>query len=73
MNTFDTKDKPIINHPNKSLLSNFLDYELSEKDFYPPEDKRVFCSKVGSIFHGDNFNDYLKDYYNLCDMENIFE
>lgn len=41
-----------------------IDYcELSEKDFYPPEDKRVFKSGVEDINNGDNFEDYSKWFY----------
>lgn len=38
-------------------------YVLSEKDFYPPEDKRVFRSGVNDIPNGDNFDDYCEYLY----------
>lgn len=41
-----------------------LDYcELTEKDFYPPEDTRLYCSGVEDIYGGDNFSDYAKFFY----------
>ena len=44
-------------------------YELSEKDFYPPEDKRVFKSGVEDINNGDNFEDYSKWFYDNYEDE----
>lgn len=38
-------------------------YELTEKDFYPPEDTRVYRSMVEDIVDGDNFADYAKSFY----------
>lgn len=43
-----------------SIFDDFV--ELSEKDFYPPEDKRVFRSNVYNIYGGDNYYDYLDDF-----------
>lgn len=49
-----------INHLSSTLDSDFV--ELSEKDFYPPEDKRKFRSGVSDIYGGDNYSDYLEDF-----------
>ena len=32
--------------------------EISERDFYPPKDDRLYVSCVDDICGGDNFNDY---------------
>ena len=44
-------------------------YELSEKDFYPPEDKRYYCSGVKDIFGGDNFADYAEYFFDTYGEE----
>ena len=62
----------IVNECEKTKSSDESDlkynpenyYELSEKDFYPPEDKRVFRSGVNDIAGGDNFEDYAEYFYN---------
>ena len=36
---------------------------LSEKDFYPPEDKRYLKSGVEDIKGGDSFADYVEYYF----------
>lgn len=48
----------------KAKLAALPNYELSEKDFYPPEDKRVLRSGISDIAGGDNFGDYASDYFN---------
>lgn len=48
------------------------DYELTEKDFYPPEDTRVYQSGVEDIVDGDNFADYAKSFYEEYENE-IFD
>lgn len=47
-------------------------YRISEKDFYPPDDKRYLTSKVYNA-KKDDYNDYLHDYHSLCDYEELFE
>ena len=47
------------------------DYELSEQDFYPPTDNRVWKSNVKDIIDGDNFEDYCEYIFNLLEEENI--
>lgn len=46
---------------------------LSEKDFYPPEDNRVLKSGIKNICHGDNYNDFLQEYNELCQEEEIYD
>ena len=53
-----------------SISTDFV--ELSEKDFYPPEDKRVFRSCVYNIYGGDNYYDYINDFYDKYGEE-IFD
>ena len=47
-------------------------YELSEKDFYPPEDTRYYKSDVEDIEGGDNFADYAEYFFNTYGKE-IFD
>ena len=44
-------------------------YELTEKDFYPPEDTRCYQSGVDDINGGDNFADYAKDFFDEYENE----
>ena len=47
-------------------------YELSEKDFYPPEDTRYYQSGVEDICGGDNFADFVEYFFNTYEEE-IFD
>ena len=47
-------------------------YELSEKDFYPPEDTRYYRSGVADIKGGDNFADYAEYFFDAYGEE-IFD
>ena len=47
-------------------------YELSEKDFYPPEDTRYYRSGVLDISGGDNFADYAEYFFDTYGKE-IFD
>ena len=49
-----------------------ISYEISEKDFYPPEDNRLYQSGINDIRNGDNFSDYVKWFYNMYENE-IFD
>lgn len=62
------KNKSYINKHN-----DFQNYKLSEKDFYPPHDTRVFKSGVKDIIDGDSFDDYLDCFWEMCYEEEIFE
>lgn len=46
---------------------------LSEKDFYPPSDDRKIKSGVNDIYNGDNFEEYLEYYNDMCDEEEIYD
>ena len=58
-----------ILHSNK-LQSNY--YELTEKDFYPPEDTRTYESLIEDIEGGDNFDDYVRWFFKCYEKE-IFD
>lgn len=45
---------------------------LTEEDFYPPSDDRVFTSYVEDIDGGDNFADYCKDFFELYEEEEMW-
>ena len=51
----------------KKQDSNY--YELSEKDFYPPEDTRYYHSNVENINGGDNFADYAEYFFETYGKE----
>lgn len=47
-------------------------YELSEQDFYPPEDKRTFRSGVLNT-DGDSYEEFAQDYNDMCEEEEMYE
>lgn len=58
------------NQYKKSNMTNFDDYyEISEEDFYPPEDNRLFRSGVKDIRGGDNFAEYVESFFELYGEE----
>lgn len=46
---------------------------LSEIDFYPPPDNRVWKSYVEDINNGDNFADYCEYIFDILEEEEYFE
>ena len=58
-----------LQKPKKQKSKKGLHYELTEKDFYPPEDTRFYQSGVEDIEDGDNFADYAKSFFNLYEDE----
>ena len=52
---------------------NKYNYILTEKDFYPPSDDRVWGSKIRDINGGDNFADFCKEFFKRLDEEEYFE
>lgn len=48
------------------------EYEITEKDFYPPEDTRLYSSLIEDIDDGDNFADYIKYFYE-CYYDELFD
>ena len=49
------------------------DFCLSESDFYPPSDNRVWKSNVEDINNGDNFADYCRYFFGILDEEDYYE
>lgn len=58
------------NNIPKKISKNY--YELTEKDFYPPEDTRTWKSGVSDYRGGDNFADYAKWFFDNYEDE-IFD
>lgn len=56
-----------------SYLEKMREYELSEKDFYPPEDTRLLKSNVYDISNGDNFADFTEYFFDMCYEEEYFD
>ena len=46
---------------------------LNETDFYPPPDNRVWETYIEDIEDGDNFVDYCKYFFSICDEEEYFD
>ena len=61
---------------NKYDFSDILDeqysFELTEADFYPPTDNRVWKSYVKDIDGGDNFADYCEYIFELLEEEDYY-
>lgn len=53
------------------LMDN--DFCLTESDFYPPSDNRVWTTNVVDIDGGDNFANYCADFFGILDQEEYFE
>lgn len=60
------------NLENKWSEQELAEYELSEQDFYPPEDKRIFHSGVSNT-DGDCYEDFAQDYNDMCEQEEMYE
>ena len=50
---------------NKEKIEQELEsyYELTEQDFYPPLDDRVYTSGIDDIEGGDNFAEYAEYFW----------
>lgn len=59
---------------NKNIQDrlNTYDYVISEKDFYPPEDKRLYRSGIEDIPDGDNFFEYCNWFFYVYEND-IFD
>lgn len=62
---------------NKYDFSDLLKDEsrdyLTEEDFYPPSDNRVWKSGVEDIDGGDNFAEYCEYIFEVLDEEGYYE
>lgn len=57
----------------KSILGRHKSVLLSEEDFYPISDDRVWTSEVEDIEGGDNFIDYCAEFFTMLDVEEYYD
>lgn len=50
-----------------------IDSSLTEQDFYPPSDNRVWKSNIDDIDDGDNFSDYCVEFFEMLDEEEYYD
>lgn len=50
-----------------------IDDVLTEQNFYPPSDDRVWTSNVEDIDGGDNFADYCEEFFELLDEREYYD
>ena len=50
-----------------------IDSSLTEQDFYPLSDNRVWKSNVEDIDDGDNFADYCVEFFEMLDEEEYYD
>ena len=50
-----------------------IDSYLTEFDFYPPSDNRVWASGVDDIYGGDNFIDYCEEFFEMLDEREYYD
>ena len=63
-----------MNDKYDTLGNQLQDYiELTEENFYPPSDDRVFKSYIYDIKYGDNFSDYCKYIFDIFDEEDYWD
>ena len=67
---FDSKPIEELDAKIDYLIKN--DFILTDADFYPPSDNRVWKSAVKDIDGGDNFADYCEEFFELLDEEEYF-
>lgn len=57
---------------NYKSKKNKYNYELTEKDFYPPADTRYWISGVEDL-NTNTFAQYCKDYFKYCEEWDYYE
>lgn len=45
---------------------------LTEQDYYPPTDNRVWSSGIDDVYNGDNFVDYCEYIFELLEEEDYY-
>lgn len=50
-----------------------MDFCLTEADFYPPSDNRVWKSNIDNINGGDNFVDYCTEFFEMLEEEEYYD
>ena len=68
----NNNEKYDIYNLHKSKKIKNRSYHVTEKDFYPPEDKRTLKSGVEDIDEENNFENYTKWFYDNYEQE-IFD
>lgn len=63
MDSISTEQKDNKKHQVKIVHKYYKYPVLSEKDFYPPSDDRIFTSGVDDMPDGDSFREYVKDFF----------
>ncbi len=67
---FDNKSIEELDEKINYLINN--DFCLTDSDFYPPSDDRVWTTNVMDIDGGDNFANYCEDFFEMLDQEEYF-
>lgn len=67
------QDNYAPNYSNDNILNYLNKNVLNERDFYPPPDDRIWESYIEDIEDGDTFVDYCKEFFILCDEEELFD
>lgn len=57
---------------SQNSCSRDRDGYITEEDFYPPSDNRVWKSNIEDIDGGDNFADFCEDFFERLEEENYF-
>lgn len=71
----EMQDSNMLDDYTYEYISNHKNDEvrITEIDFYPPSDNRVWKSYVEDIEGGDNFVDYCEYIFDILDEEEYFE
>lgn len=57
----------------QEFCSEDIDFCLTEIDFYPPPDNRVWTSNIEDVDGGDNFADYCEYIFELLEDEGCYD
>ena len=66
-------DEELEDLDGQCFCSRDIDFYLTEIDFYPPPDNRVWTSNIEDIDGGDNFADYCKYIFKLYEDEGYYD
>lgn len=74
-----TVSDKLLDNKSTEELDKMIDFVinnsfcLTDSDFYPPSDNRVWTTNVMDIDGGCNFADYCEEYFEMLDQEEYFE
>lgn len=68
---FEEELEEEVDEQNSCL--NDIDICLTEIDFYPPFDNRVWTSNLEDIDGGDNFIGYCTEFFEMLDEEDYYD